>query len=62
VTAARNLMREAVKSISGQTLRARIWSGLVDADAAGHTLAGHEAVYRALESRDGPLAQAAARP
>lgn len=46
--------------ISGRTLRARIWRGLVDGDAAGRTLAEHEAIYRALVARDGPLAQAAA--
>jgi GntR family transcriptional regulator, transcriptional repressor for pyruvate dehydrogenase complex len=49
-----------LEGISGQTLRARIWRGLVDADAAGRTLAEHEAIYRAMVVRDGPLAQAAA--
>jgi GntR family transcriptional repressor for pyruvate dehydrogenase complex len=46
--------------ISSQTLRARIWRGLVDSAAAGRTLAEHEAIYLALVARDGPLAQAAA--
>src|SRR5690349_20710126 len=49
-----------LEGISGQTLRARIWRGLVDADAAGRTVAEHEAIYLALVARDGPLAQAAA--
>jgi GntR family transcriptional repressor for pyruvate dehydrogenase complex len=49
-----------LEGISGQTLRARIWRGLVDGDAAGRTVAEHEAIYRALVARDGPLAQAAA--
>jgi GntR family transcriptional repressor for pyruvate dehydrogenase complex len=49
-----------LEGISGQTLRARIWRGLVDGDAAGRTLAEHEAIYQALAVRDGPLAQAAA--
>ncbi|WP_084599444.1 FadR/GntR family transcriptional regulator [Actinoplanes subtropicus] len=49
-----------LEGISGQTLRARIWRGLVDNDAAGRTLAEHEAIYRALVLGDGPLAQAAA--
>ena len=49
-----------LESISGQTLRARIWRGLVDGDAAGRTVAEHEAIYLALVARDGPLAQAAA--
>jgi len=49
-----------LEGISGKTLRARIWRGLVDGDAAGRTLAEHEAIYQALVARDGPLAQAAA--
>jgi GntR family transcriptional repressor for pyruvate dehydrogenase complex len=49
-----------LEGISSRTLRARIWRGLVDGDAAGRTLAEHEAIHRALEARDGPLAQAAA--
>lgn len=46
--------------ISSRTLRARIWRGLVDADAAGRTLAEHEAIYQALVVNDASLAQAAA--
>lgn len=49
-----------LEGISGQTLRARIWRGLVDGDAAGRTLAEHEAIYQALAAGDGPLAEAAA--
>jgi GntR family transcriptional repressor for pyruvate dehydrogenase complex len=49
-----------LEGISSRTLRARIWRGLVDGDAAGRTLAEHEAIYRAMVARDGPLAQAAA--
>ena len=49
-----------LEGISGQTVRARIWRGLVDGDAAGRTLTEHEAIHRALVARDGPLAQAAA--
>jgi GntR family transcriptional repressor for pyruvate dehydrogenase complex len=49
-----------LEGISSQTLRARIWRGLVDGAAAGRTLAEHEAIYLALVARDGPLAQAAA--
>jgi GntR family transcriptional regulator, transcriptional repressor for pyruvate dehydrogenase complex len=49
-----------LEGISGKTLRARIWRGLVDGDAAGRTVAEHEAIYLALVARDGPLAQAAA--
>jgi GntR family transcriptional repressor for pyruvate dehydrogenase complex len=49
-----------LEGISGRTMRARIWRGLVDADAAGRTLAEHESIYTALVARDAPLAQAAA--
>jgi DNA-binding FadR family transcriptional regulator len=49
-----------LEGISGRTLRARIWRGLVDADASGRTLAEHEAIYEALSFRDPNLAQAAA--
>ncbi|MFD1933351.1 MULTISPECIES: FadR/GntR family transcriptional regulator [Nonomuraea] len=46
--------------ISGRTLRARIWRGMVDDAAAGRTLYEHEAIYAALAAGDAPLAQAAA--
>ncbi|WP_248963877.1 FadR/GntR family transcriptional regulator [Sphaerisporangium perillae] len=46
--------------IAGRTLRARVWRGLIDDDAAGRTVNEHVAIYRALASRDAPLAQAAA--
>jgi GntR family transcriptional repressor for pyruvate dehydrogenase complex len=55
-----NTLVTLLEGISGQTLRARIWRGLVDGAAAGRTLAEHEAIYQALVARDGPLAQAAA--
>ncbi|NUR69232.1 MAG: FadR family transcriptional regulator [Hamadaea sp.] len=46
--------------ISSRTLRARVWRGLVDADAAGQTLREHQAIYTALVTGDAILAQAAA--
>ncbi|MEV6592644.1 FadR/GntR family transcriptional regulator [Streptomyces acidicola] len=49
-----------LEGISGRTIRARIWRGLVDDQAAGRTLAEHEAIYTALCARDSPLSQAAA--
>jgi GntR family transcriptional repressor for pyruvate dehydrogenase complex len=49
-----------LEAISGRTLRARIWRGLVDAQAAGRTLAEHEAIFTALSTRDAALSQAAA--
>jgi GntR family transcriptional repressor for pyruvate dehydrogenase complex len=46
--------------ISSQTLRARVWRGLVDGNAAGRTLAEHQAIYDALGAGDAALAHAAA--
>ncbi|MCA2215497.1 FadR/GntR family transcriptional regulator [Jidongwangia harbinensis] len=49
-----------LEGISSRTLRARVWRGLVDADAAGRTLLEHEAIYAALAAGDAIQAQAAA--
>ncbi|MEU4765045.1 FadR/GntR family transcriptional regulator [Actinosynnema sp. NPDC023794] len=49
-----------LEGISGRTVRARVWRGLVDDNAASRTLAEHEAIYHALVDRDAALAQAAA--
>jgi GntR family transcriptional repressor for pyruvate dehydrogenase complex len=49
-----------LEGISGRTVRARVWRGLVDDNAASRTLAEHEAIYRALVDRDAALAHAAA--
>ncbi|MFI0508615.1 FadR/GntR family transcriptional regulator [Streptomyces sp. WSLK1-5] len=49
-----------LEGISGRTLRARIWRGLVDSRAAARTLAEHEAIFAALSARDAALGQAAA--
>jgi GntR family transcriptional repressor for pyruvate dehydrogenase complex len=46
--------------ISVRTLRARVWRGLVDNDAAGRTLAEHTAIYAALAEGNAALAHAAA--
>jgi GntR family transcriptional regulator, transcriptional repressor for pyruvate dehydrogenase complex len=49
-----------IEGISGSTLRARVWRGMVEANAADQTLAEHEAIYTALAERDASLAKAAA--
>ncbi|MEU1784811.1 FadR/GntR family transcriptional regulator [Streptomyces sparsogenes] len=49
-----------LEGIASRTLRGRVWRGLVDEDAAGRTLAEHEAIYHALAVGDAALAQAAA--
>jgi GntR family transcriptional repressor for pyruvate dehydrogenase complex len=41
-------------------VRARVWRGMVDGNAAARTLAEHEAIYEALVAGDAALAQAAA--
>ena len=46
--------------LSGRTVRARVWRGLVEAGSAVSTIAEHEAVLRALQARDPQLAQACA--
>jgi GntR family transcriptional repressor for pyruvate dehydrogenase complex len=46
--------------LSGRTVRARVWRGRVDADAARVTVDEHARIYRALRSRDQPLAYASA--
>jgi GntR family transcriptional regulator, transcriptional repressor for pyruvate dehydrogenase complex len=49
-----------LEGISSRTVRARVWRGLVDADAARETLREHEAIYLALVAGDATLAHAAA--
>ncbi|MEH1129037.1 FadR/GntR family transcriptional regulator [Micromonospora sp. CPCC 206061] len=49
-----------LEGISSRTVRARVWRGLVDADAADRTLREHEAIYMALAAGDAIRAQAAA--
>lgn len=46
--------------LSSRTLRARVWRGLIEGNAAHITLAEHEAIYLALRARDQLLAQATA--
>ncbi|KJK42901.1 GntR family transcriptional regulator [Lentzea aerocolonigenes] len=46
--------------ISSSTLRARMWRGTVDNDAAVLTLAQHTAIYQALDDNDPGAAHAAA--
>lgn len=49
-----------IDGISSRTMRARVWRGMVEANAADRTLAEHEAIYAALAEGDANLAQAAA--
>ena len=53
-------LESLLEGISSQTVRARVWRGMVDHNAAAITLAEHQAIYDALAAGDAPLAQAAA--
>jgi GntR family transcriptional repressor for pyruvate dehydrogenase complex len=46
--------------LSGRTVRARVWRGLVEGNSAHVTLDEHRAIYRALRARDQTLAYASA--
>ena len=46
--------------LATRTLRARIWRGVLDADAAHDTIREHQAILDALSARNRPLAEAAA--
>jgi len=49
-----------LEGISGRTVRARVWRGLVDDDADDRTIAEHRAIYTALAARNRALAEAVA--
>ncbi|WP_084316073.1 FadR/GntR family transcriptional regulator [Actinospica robiniae] len=46
--------------IAGRTVRARVWRGMIDGNAAQGTLNEHQAIYDALAAGDAALAQATA--
>lgn len=46
--------------LSSKTLRARVWRGIIDGEAAEQTVAQHTDIYTALLAGDANLAQAAA--
>ncbi|HEU5353158.1 MAG TPA: FCD domain-containing protein [Actinocrinis sp.] len=45
--------------ISSQTVRVRVWRGMVDGNVAERTLTEHEMIYQAFAAGDAALAQAA---
>lgn len=49
-----------LEGISSQTVRVRVWRGMVDGNVAERTLSEHEMIYQALATGDAALAQAAA--
>jgi GntR family transcriptional regulator, transcriptional repressor for pyruvate dehydrogenase complex len=61
VRATRNdTLVSVLDGLSSRTLRARVWRGLVEGNAAASTLSEHEAIVRALRAGDARLAEAAA--
>src|SRR6185369_16081414 len=46
--------------LSGRTVRARVWRGLIEGNSAHTTIEEHHAIYLALRKRDQLLAQASA--
>jgi GntR family transcriptional repressor for pyruvate dehydrogenase complex len=53
-------LSSVLEGLSSRTLRARVWRGMVESKASASTLSEHEAIFRALQVGDAPLAQAAA--
>ena len=49
-----------LNGISSATVRARVWRGVVDSDAANVTIAEHAAILAAIEAGDARLAEALA--
>lgn len=49
-----------LSGMSGRTLRARAWRGVLEEDATARTIAQHAEILRALVARDPVLAEAAA--
>jgi GntR family transcriptional repressor for pyruvate dehydrogenase complex len=47
-----------IESLSGHTIRARVWRGLTQENATSRTLSEHSAIVDALETGDAKLAEA----
>ncbi|RIV39150.1 FadR/GntR family transcriptional regulator [Micromonospora radicis] len=59
-TTGNETLTSLLDGLSSQTLRARVWRGLIEGNAAHKTIDEHHAIYLALRSRDQLLAQASA--
>jgi GntR family transcriptional repressor for pyruvate dehydrogenase complex len=55
-----NTLASMLLGISSRTIRARIWRGLIDADATARTITEHARILQALQARDRELAWATA--
>jgi GntR family transcriptional repressor for pyruvate dehydrogenase complex len=60
VATGNDTLTSLLDGLSGRTVRARIWRGLVLGNVAQNTIDEHEAIYLALRARDQALAHAAA--
>lgn len=60
VATGNDTLTSLLDGLSGRTVRARIWRGLVLGNVAQNTIDEHEAIYLALRARDQSLAHAAA--
>jgi GntR family transcriptional regulator, transcriptional repressor for pyruvate dehydrogenase complex len=58
-TGNRTLM-SILDGLASRTLRARIWRGVIEAEASAQTIREHRAIHQALAAHDRPLAEAAA--
>jgi len=52
------VLASLLESLSAPTLRARVWRGLTQENAAAHTVEQHQAIHRALVAREPELARA----
>jgi GntR family transcriptional regulator, transcriptional repressor for pyruvate dehydrogenase complex len=59
-TTGNETLTSLLSGLSSRTLRARVWRGLIEGNAAHKTIDEHHAIYLALRSRDQLLAQASA--
>ncbi|MBO4161902.1 FadR/GntR family transcriptional regulator [Micromonospora antibiotica] len=59
-TTGNETLTSLLDGLSGRTLRARVWRGLIESNSAHTTIDEHHAIYLALRSRDQLLAQASA--
>ena len=58
VASGNEYLASLMEAVGSQTVRARLWRGIRDADAADRTLREHDAIYEALAAGDAGLAHA----
>ena len=58
VAAGNGVVSKLLESLSGRTIRARIWRGITEGGAIDRTVAEHQAICDAIERRSPELARA----